>query len=124
MPRRMKILLADDDPDILDAISRILKKANYDVIVEQDGSKLMTKKSEWPDLILLDNKLSGVEGISICIHLKSQEMTKDIPVILISASPDLEEKAHLAQANDFLPKPFPMKMLLDKIKANLPLMQE
>jgi DNA-binding response OmpR family regulator len=124
MPRRMKILLADDDPDILDAISRILKKANYDVIVEQDGSRLMTERNEWPDLILLDNKLSGFEGISICKHLKSQELTKDIPVILISASPDLEEKAHLAQANDYLPKPFAMKLLLDKIKAHLPLMQE
>jgi CheY-like chemotaxis protein len=109
-----KVIFADDDPTILDVISLILED-NYEVTVYSDGGFLMTDKFELPDLFLLDKQLSGVDGLDICRHLKSQESTKHIPVIMISASPNIEKLARSAGADNVIAKPFPIRELRQMI---------
>jgi CheY-like chemotaxis protein len=105
-----KIIFADDDPTIQDVISLILED-NYDVTVFSSGEPLLGTNYELPDLFLLDKQLSGVDGLDVCRHLKSQESTKHIPVIMISASPNIESLARSAGADNAIAKPFPIREL-------------
>jgi DNA-binding response OmpR family regulator len=110
-----KILVADDDPAILDAIRMILEMEEYDVSTSVDGETIYKMENEYPDLLLLDIWMSGEDGRDICRFLKSNPKTKNIPVILISASRDIMKSAKEAGADDFLAKPFEMDDLLNKV---------
>lgn len=109
---RKKILVADDDPSILEAIQMILEDAGYEVSTTVDGETVYKMEKEYPDLLLLDIWMSGQDGRDICKFLKSRESTKDIPIIMISANKDTQEIAKKAGADDFIVKPFEMKDLL------------
>jgi DNA-binding response OmpR family regulator len=116
MTTTKKIMIADDDPGIVDAIEMLLEFEGYQVTSTGDGADVLDLKDELPDLLLLDIWMSGEDGRDICKKLKQLEATKDIPVIMISASRDIKESAMAAGADDFLAKPFEMSELLDKIK--------
>ena len=109
-------MIADDDPGIVDAIELLLEFEGYQVSKTIDGSTVLDMKMELPDLLLLDIWMSGEDGRDICKKLKQEDATKDIPVIMISASKDIKESAMAAGADDFLAKPFEMNELLSKIK--------
>jgi DNA-binding response OmpR family regulator len=111
-----KIMIADDDPAIVDAIELLLEFEGYQVSTTIDGSTVLDMKMELPDLLLLDVWMSGEDGRDICKKLKQSELTKNIPVIMVSASHDIKESALAAGADDFLAKPFQMNELLGKIK--------
>ena len=111
-----KIMIADDDPGIVDAIELLLEFEGYQVSSTIDGSTVLDMKLELPDLLLLDIWMSGEDGRDICKKLKQSELTKNIPVIMVSASKDIKESAMAAGADDFLAKPFEMNDLLSKIK--------
>jgi DNA-binding response OmpR family regulator len=64
---------------------------------------------------LLDRQLSGQDGLKVCRFLKSQSQTKDIPVIIVSATPGIGKLAQEAGADDFIEKPFQMKELLNVV---------
>lgn len=113
---RRKILVADDDPAILDAIKMMLEFCDYEVETTADGTVISSLKKTKPQLLLLDIWMSGTDGREICKKLKAKEETRDIPVILISASRDIEKSTKEAGANDFLAKPFEMNDLLNKIE--------
>ena len=113
-----KIMIADDDPGIVDAVKMMLEFEGYDVAYTLDGAKVLTM-TDFPDLLLLDIWMSGQDGRDICKELKKREDTKGIPVIMISASIDLAKSARDAGANDFLEKPFNMNELLEKIAIQL-----
>ena len=115
-----QIIIADDDGSMRDIFQLILKRAGYDVTSFSDGELLLENKFELPDLFILDKQLSGVDGLDVCRFLKGQESTKDIPVIIVSASPNLDDQAKQAGADDFLEKPFRMSFLLDLLKKYLP----
>ncbi|HEY9533540.1 MAG TPA: response regulator [Mucilaginibacter sp.] len=117
MTTTKKIMIADDDPGIVDAIEMLLEFEGYQVTSTGDGADVLDLKDELPDLLLLDIWMSGEDGRDICKKLKQLEATKDIPVIMISASRDIKESAMAAGADDFLAKPFEMSELLDKIKS-------
>jgi DNA-binding response OmpR family regulator len=102
------IIIAEDDPSILDATTLILEQAGYKVSGYADGEPLLNNEFEKPDLFLLDKQLSGVDGLDICIFLKAQARTMDVPVIMLSASPQIGKLAIAAGADDFLEKPFRM----------------
>jgi len=114
MPK--KIMIADDDPGIVDAIEMLLEFEGYEVLSTIDGSTVLDMKNELPDLLLLDIWMSGEDGRDICKKLKLSDITKNIPVIMVSASKDIKESAMAAGADDFLAKPFEMNDLLTKIK--------
>jgi CheY-like chemotaxis protein len=114
-----KILVIDDNPDILLALQAMLEDAGYNVEVSEQiqNIPLATRDaSDLPDVLLLDMLLSGQDGRKITKQLKSQDSTKHIPIILFSAYPSAENEAHLAGANDFIAKPFDIDVLLAKIE--------
>lgn len=112
----IKILVADDDPAILDSIKMILELEGYEVTTTVDGATIGRMFEEQPDLLLLDIWMSGQDGKDICRALKAQDTTRHIPIIMISASRDVAESARDAGADDFLTKPFEMEELLLKVK--------
>lgn len=113
-----KIMIADDDPAILDSVGLLLEFEGYQVETTPDATTLLTMQSGFPDLLLLDIWMSGTDGRDICRHLKKQELTSNIPIVLISASRDIERSAIDAGANDFLAKPFELSDLLKKIEKH------
>lgn len=115
-----KILIADDDPGIVDAVEMMLSFSGYDVSSTYDGRDALKLSSEQlPDLFLLDIWMSGVDGRDLCRELKHNEQTCHIPVLMISASNDIHHSAIDAGADDFMTKPFDMQQLIDKIDSLL-----
>lgn len=112
---KKKILVADDDAAIVDAIQLILEDAEYNVETTLNGEDVMKLNKDFPDLILLDIWMSGQDGRTICEFLKGQKSTKHIPIIMISANKDTSQIAKLAGADDFITKPFEMDELLKKV---------
>jgi CheY-like chemotaxis protein len=110
-----KILVADDDPSILEAIELMLELENYEVETTVDGEVIYKMEKDYPDLLLLDIWMSGQDGREICKYLKKDPHTKNIPIILISASKDIKKSAEESGADDFLAKPFEMDELLGKV---------
>jgi DNA-binding response OmpR family regulator len=119
MEKLKRVMIADDDHAIVDAVMAMLEFGGYDVGFTYNGATILEMKEDLPDLILLDIWMSGTDGRDVCKLLKQQESTKNIPVIMISASTDLEKSAKDAGANDFLEKPFDMDELFEKIDKHL-----
>ncbi len=114
--RPKKILLVDDEPDILEFLQIIFEEEGYIVVTTDKGDYLeKLNNSALPDLVLLDMLLSGKDGREIVRHLKSQQKTKHIPVIMFSAHPSAEQTALTAGADDFVEKPFDIDTLLNKV---------
>jgi CheY-like chemotaxis protein len=112
---KKKILIADDDISILEAMQMILEDAEYEVTTTEDGQTVQDMH-DLPDVLLLDIWMSGMDGVDICRHLKSQDRTKHLPIILCSANKDTQKLAEECGADDFLAKPFEMMDLLDKVE--------
>ena len=117
--RKKKILVADDDPAILDVLKLFLEDVGYDVEITTDGAKLRDFQDGQADLLLLDVWMSGWNGRDICTYLKSQEATKRLPIILFSANKGIEHLARAAGSDDFIAKPFELNELLDKLDQYL-----
>lgn len=117
--RKKKILIADDDPGILDALSLFLEDVGYEVETTNDGGSVLKFQNGHPDLLLLDIWMSGWSGRDICLSLKSQEATRHLPIILISANDEAERIAWEAGADDFIAKPFDLDDVLEKIEQFL-----
>jgi DNA-binding response OmpR family regulator len=110
-----RILVVDDDPDILDAIRFTLEDEGYVVTTTEKGEyaeNLHDGNGGLPDLIILDVLLSGKDGRSICRRLKSRGDTKHIPVIMISAHPDAADSSVEVGADAFLAKPWDIDELI------------
>ncbi|WP_089915876.1 response regulator [Chitinophaga rupis] len=106
------IMITDDDPGIQDIYKLILEKAGYATELVPDGERIMKNRFKCPVIFLLDKQLVGFDGLDLCRHLKSQESTRHIPVIMISATPGLSRAARQAGADAFMEKPFQRDELL------------
>jgi len=111
-----RILIADDDPAIVESTKLILEEFGYDVDTTVDGETIYKMEKNFPDLLLLDIWMSGQDGRKICKYLKAEETTKHIPIIMISASRDVKESAKKAGADDFIAKPFELEDLVTLVK--------
>lgn len=120
-PMSKRILILDDDQDILDVVAYLLTDSGFEVKTLSTGELVKAVISEFhPDLVLIDVMLADMDGRVICSNLKEDHNTLHIPVILISGTHDLS--ASLSQQggpNDFIPKPFDIDTLLNKVKAHL-----
>ncbi len=113
-------MVADDDQDILDMLTTVLIYNGYHVHTSFNGETLNEIDADnMPDLLLLDIRMSGLNGKDVCIRLKQNDVTKNLPIILISANHDIAEVAYDSGADGFVPKPFNIKQLLDVIKVHL-----
>lgn len=116
-----KILLIDDDEDLLEITKSLLKKRGYDVAIENNWQNaLQTITTFNPQIILLDVFLKDVDGLDICRQLKSMPHTKDIPVMICSAYPSVAERViYEYGADDFIAKPFEVNDLIAKVHSIL-----
>ena len=119
MPKN--ILIADDDPGILEVVKIILEEdGEYRVVTVSDGSKVESViKQDRPDLILLDIWMPGMDGRELTKRLKSDPKVKNTPILLISAYDDIEGKAKEAGADGFIEKPFDIGALKGKVSAHI-----
>ncbi|WP_068596877.1 response regulator transcription factor [Vaginella massiliensis] len=119
-----KILLVDDDADILEFVSYNLKKEGFEVETATNGLEGIKKaKIEKPHLILMDVMMPQMDGIEACIELRKLEQFKDILIVFLSArGEDFSQlAAYDSGANDYIVKPIKPKLLVSKIKALLKL---
>lgn len=116
------ILIVDDTPDNLRLLSKTLTKEGYQVRCAINGSiALLTIKTKIPDLILLDVNMPDIDGFEVCQQLKTSELTKDIPIIFISASGHINDKLKAFESGgiDYINKPFQIPELLSRVSSQL-----
>lgn len=114
-----KILVVDDEPDILKVVTFRVKKLEYEVVTATNGQEALDLiQKEEPDLILLDIELPVMNGYEVCQRVKTNEKLKHIPIIFLTASiaSKIAEKVKEFNADDYLIKPFDSEELLKKIK--------
>ena len=115
---RKKILVVDDDADLVELLTFNLKKAGFAIGTAFDGVEALKKaRSIAPDLILLDLMLPELDGFAVCEILRRDTVTASIPVIMLTAlSGELGRFAGLdCGANDYVTKPFSPKQLVSKV---------
>ena len=115
-----RILVVDDETEILDFVQPFLTEQGYQVRTSPSGSIFQHVQRDLPDLILLDVLLHEKDGRVICRQLKANELTKHIPVILFSAHVARENALSESLADDFISKPFDLRELLEVAKKHLP----
>lgn len=112
------VVVVDDDVAILDSLSMMLDFEGYEVKSYVRGSEMLNALAcAKPDLILLDMWLAAEDGREICKTLKQKEETRDIPVIIMSASRFVEKEAISSGADSFICKPFEIEEVITKISA-------
>ena len=117
-----KILIVDDRVDNLKILSKMLATQGYEVTQSDRGSSAIElAQANPPDLILLDVSMPEMDGYEVCRVLKSKNITKDIPVIFISALKEIEDKAQAFEigGDDYIIKPFYIKEVLLRVENQL-----
>ncbi|MEE2736034.1 MAG: response regulator [Pseudomonadota bacterium] len=120
--KKKKIIVVEDEPDLVDVVTYNLEREGYSVLASQRGDEgLNLIRSEAPDLVLLDLMLPGMDGLSICRQMKSDSSTKEIPIIIASAKGEESDVVIGLEmgADDYLAKPFSPRELLARIRAVL-----
>lgn len=118
-----KILVVDDEPDVVAMLERTLRAEGFDVITAYDGiGALDVVASERPDLILLDLMMPMISGYEVCEQIKANPQTQHIPVVCISSAhtPDARAQSLRAGAATLVTKPFMPSELVAQIKRHLP----
>ena len=116
---KKKILIVDDNPEIIKLLEFRLKQWGYDVISSEDGLDcLQIADTEKPDLVLLDIRMPGLDGMSVCSELSTSHNT---PVIIVSGIKDevIKENSEFFGAVDYVTKPINMDELKPKIKKSI-----
>lgn len=119
-----KILIADDEQDILDVLGKRIVESNYDVVTISDGREVIDKcKSAKPDLIILDIVMPGMNGYAVASMLRKERNLAGIPIIFMTAK-ELEYSGIQKRLSDlgfcdFIAKPFTFEELLAKIKEKI-----
>lgn len=111
------VLVCDDDEGIIDVTKIVLSEKGYKVVTMMSGKEVLEKiKSIQPKVILMDLWMPDMNGDVITRQLKDDDTTKDIPIIIVSASKDTQKVAMTAGADDFLCKPFDISELEEKVE--------
>jgi DNA-binding response OmpR family regulator len=117
---QMKILVVDDEPDLVSTVEYRLKFANCQVVTAGNGQEgLERAAAEKPDLILLDTNMPVMDGHEMLQRLRADEALKNIPVIMVTArctSQDIASASALG-ISDYVTKPFDFVQLMEKIRA-------
>jgi DNA-binding response OmpR family regulator len=122
MEQKKKILIVDDERDIVKALTIRLRGAGYEVVTAFDGAQgIFMAHKENPDLIILDIRMPAGNGFGVAEKLKQSTNTLTIPVIFLTGSPerDSEEKAMTLGARFYVKKPYDPEELLDAVRRAL-----
>ncbi len=117
-----KILIVDDEPDVVDLVSFNLKGAGFSVVTAGDGnSALQMAKEHVPSLIILDVMMPGMDGTEVCKFLKKDPLTSSIPVVMLTAKGETVDKILGLElgADDYITKPFSPRELVLRAKSIL-----
>jgi two-component system, OmpR family, response regulator VicR len=116
-----RILVIDDDEDILEILNVIFQESGYDIVISNTGEAAEHIRVIHPDIVLLDVRITGYtkSGADICREIKSQYETQHLPVMLISAESDLRTIATECGADSYVAKPFDIFDLLSQVKEFL-----
>ncbi len=117
-----KVLVVEDEEALSDLLSYNLEKEGFDVAICMDGDDaLVMVEEETPDLVLLDWMLPNVSGIEICRQLRARVETREVPVIMLTARGEEDDRVRGLDlgADDYLTKPFSMSELVARMKAIL-----
>jgi two-component system alkaline phosphatase synthesis response regulator PhoP len=120
--RLKKVLIADDEPDILEILKYNLVKEGYQVITAQDGNEAIEKaKQTLPDLIILDIMMPGKNGVEVCEILRSQPNMKDTLIMFLTALSDeaTQIKGLVTGADDYISKPISPNVFISKVQSLL-----
>lgn len=120
MGTQPRILIIEDERALVDVLTYNLRREGYETLVANDGQEGLRKaQSLLPDLILLDLMLPRLSGLEICRELRASERTRDIPIIIITAKAEETDQVvgFSMGADDYVTKPFSVKVLLQRIKA-------
>ncbi len=115
----MKILVADDDPDLLDLVAYALGQAGYLVVKATDGTSAIGKfEAEAPDIAILDINMPGASGFEVCSAIRSRST---VPVMMLTARGEEQDLVRALDlgADDYLTKPFSPRTLLARVRALL-----
>jgi DNA-binding response OmpR family regulator len=115
-----KILVVDDEQEIRNLLDHFLRDQGYEVVLASDGNQaLKLAAEENPQVIILDIKMPGLDGLEVCKLLKDKEETRLIPVIVITGFEDNKMEALNRGADDFVNKPFDMAEIASRVKSAL-----
>ena len=117
-----KILIVDDEKDIVETLKFILESEGYDCVVAYDGEETLSlAKNENPDLIVLDVMLPKINGYKVCRLLKFDSKYKHIPILMVTARTQAEDKiiGEETGANEYITKPFDIETITTLVKQYL-----
>src|ERR1700744_142882 len=116
-----RVLVIDDDEDILEILNIIFQENGYDIVLSNTGEAAEHLQVIQPDLVLLDVRIVGSakDGPQICKEIKAQQETRHLPVMLVSSESDLSIIAQECGADAYLAKPFDIYELLAQVKEYL-----
>jgi len=120
--QKQTILVVDDEKELAALVSLHMKMAGFEVLTAANGEKaLELSREEKPDLIILDLMLPKIDGWQVCEQLRQDAVTKDIPVIMLTARTQIEDKlkGFEAGADDYVTKPFSPRELVARVKRVL-----
>jgi len=118
---KTKVLIVDDEKDIIEILQYNLENEGFEVITAYDGAEAVLKLSERPDLIILDIMMPKMDGFQACRQIRETKGFESVPVIFLTAkSSELDEiKGLNLGANDYIQKPISPKLLIARINSNL-----
>jgi CheY-like chemotaxis protein len=113
-----KILVVDDEDVVRDMLTDFLTPLEYEVLTASNGEEaLALAEREEPEVILLDARLPGIDGLEICGRLKADERTRGIPIIMMTGFGIMPDEAETVGAEDFVSKPFDLDDILMRVSA-------
>lgn len=118
MSKKLKVLVVDDEPNILMSLEFLMRKNGYEVFIARNGAEAIELvKQQQPDVLVLDIMMPEVDGYEVCRYIRQQESLKGTKVIFLSAkSKEADiEKGYAAGADLYLTKPFSTRELMQRI---------
>lgn len=110
-----RIVLVEDDEAIRDSLIMAFRTSGYEIIELEHGARIVNGEIIPPDLFMVDKNISGMDGLELCRFIKGSEQYRNVPVLMLSANPDILQLAITVGADDALEKPFLLKKLREKI---------
>ena len=120
--KQLKVLVVDDEDNIIELIRLGLRYEGFQVEVASDGEQgIALAQRIDPDLVILDVMMPGIDGLEVCRRLRSNPTTRNVPVLMLTAKDEVGDRILGLQtgADDYLTKPFDFYELLERIKAIL-----